>query len=192
MLLRTYLYNILRNRKRFYRILSLLLVASGLLWVNQIVTTKSPPGIYSHTTKVYSEWDVFEAPTLLKQIREHLTLPVDRSVPYNLTANGNGQIAPAGGQKFGFQSEGSVECYSLYSILKAAEAPNVVDLLVLDIEGGELEILRGYPFHLLPIKVIAVEYWITPGGSRALLKLLKENGYQLKYTGISDMIFVLE
>jgi len=56
-----------------------------------------------------------------------------------------------GWSKEDFTSEGVVECFSLYSVLKALNM-DTVDFFSLDVEGHELQILKAIPYNLLNIK----------------------------------------
>ncbi|CAL8139318.1 unnamed protein product [Orchesella dallaii] len=114
---------------------------------------------------------------------------------------GNGKIAlkhsfQKGENRSNYVVEEEVECYHLFSLLKAIAmdniGPKVVDLLVLDIEGGEYQILEGYPFHLLPIKVVAVEHWLTPEGPNKIIELMTRKGYVVEYQSVSDLVFILK
>ncbi|CAL8121117.1 unnamed protein product [Orchesella dallaii] len=107
---------------------------------------------------------------------------------------GSGKVVPhfdPSGTREEYKPEGKVDCFSLYSLLKAVNVTKIVDLLVLDIEGGEFKVIKSYPFHLLPIKIIAVEYWLLLESPDSLVKFLKGKGYRLEYRGESDMIFIL-
>jgi len=90
----------------------------------------------------------------------------------------------------GYVSEGDVECFSLFSLLTALDV-KMVDLLVLDIEGHEFEVLKGYPYKEIPIKVIAVEHWLLPIPSKELKRFMLGKGYKLIFESKSDYVFVL-
>lgn len=57
----------------------------------------------------------------------------------------------------GHSNTSSVQCFPLYSLLLALHVSHV-DYLSLDIEGPELEILELFPWNLVTIDVVSVEY----------------------------------
>jgi hypothetical protein len=63
---------------------------------------------------------------------------------------------------------------SLQEILSSMSAPPVIDYLSIDVEGAELRILSGFPFHRFRFEAITVE---RP--TRAVHRVLKEAGYVL-------------
>ena len=65
---------------------------------------------------------------------------------------------------------------TLDSILQEAEAPAPIDLLSIDVEGHEIEVLRGFDFRHWQPRLILVEDHV---GSLATHRVLKRNGYRL-------------
>lgn len=71
-----------------------------------------------------------------------------------------------------------VDCMPLNQALQLAGAPSAIGLLSLDVEGAELEVLRGIDFQMYRFDSILVE-------SREvgrIQKFLRERGYELKNT----------
>jgi len=81
----------------------------------------------------------------------------------------------------------TAQCFPLYSILLAIGNPTV-HYFSLDVEGVEVDVLKTIPWDKVDIKVLSIEY--THIDWRAVLTLMKENGYQYKYNVGEDMIFV--
>lgn len=46
---------------------------------------------------------------------------------------------------------------TLTSILEEARAPNIIDLFVLDVEGAEMEVLKGIDFHRYSFGLMVIE-----------------------------------
>lgn len=69
----------------------------------------------------------------------------------------------------------SVPARTLTSVLEEAHAPKAIDLLSLDVEGGELEVLLGIDFSKYNIDWILVESRKVT----VLTDLLEDNGYEL-------------
>ena len=53
-----------------------------------------------------------------------------------------------------------LQCFPLYSILQSIGNPRV-DIFSLDIEGGELDVLRTIPWKKVDISVLVIEVGIT-------------------------------
>lgn len=70
----------------------------------------------------------------------------------------------------------AVQARTLDSILKEAEAPIPIDLLSIDVEGHELEVLRGLDLHWWQPLLILIEDHV---GSLRTHRHLKRNGYRL-------------
>lgn len=73
-----------------------------------------------------------------------------------------------------------VKTQTLASIFSFFEAPPVIDYLSLDVEGHELEVLKGFPFDKYKFNCITVEHnepHTGPGMQRALRELLVAHGY---------------
>ncbi|OXA53684.1 Protein Star [Folsomia candida] len=111
---------------------------------------------------------------------------------------GNGKINPsgkydspldAGGFKRDYyNSDGIVNCFPLESLLRAVNVERV-DFFSLDVEGHEYKILKAFPFNKFDIKIILVEHFLAPEGSKAIKSLLEENGYILLHDSGTDYVF---
>jgi len=70
-----------------------------------------------------------------------------------------------------------MQCLPLYSLLLALDNPTV-DFLSLDIEGGELEVLRTVPWDQVDIKAMSIETQFLPEEKRAeMVEFLTSVGY---------------
>ena len=67
---------------------------------------------------------------------------------------------------------------TLGQILERASAPSFIHFLSLDIEGGELEALKGVPFDKYRFGAMAIEHNDEEPKRTNLLKFLEEKGYQ--------------
>ena len=70
----------------------------------------------------------------------------------------------------------TVPARTLTQVLDSAEAPHHIDLLSLDVEGGEVEVLKGVNFEDYSFSAMAIE----SRSIRRLQKLLPSRGYQLR------------
>jgi FkbM family methyltransferase len=70
----------------------------------------------------------------------------------------------------------SARAISLDSVLHLTEAPREIDLLSLDVEGGEYEVLHGIDFGYWRFRAILVENR-KPG---RLIDFMQQNGYRLQ------------
>jgi len=67
---------------------------------------------------------------------------------------------------------------TLGNILPRAKAPNFIDYISLDIEGGELDALRGFPFSKYKVGAFTIEHnWEEPKRSQ-IKALLQNEGYR--------------
>jgi len=77
-----------------------------------------------------------------------------------------------------------MQCLPLYSIIQAAGSPTV-NLLILDIEGAELAVLKTLPWHKVDIEVMTVETDLIgdtggfTGSQDEIRKFIKSKGYIL-------------
>ena len=78
-----------------------------------------------------------------------------------------------------------VQSISLNDVLKKYSAPQDIDYLSIDTEGSEYEILNAFDFNKYNIKIITVEHNYAPQ-RELIFNLLSSNGYERKYTNISD------
>ena len=67
---------------------------------------------------------------------------------------------------------------TLAEVLKGANAPPFIHFLSLDIEGAELEALRGVPFEKYRFGAMAIEHNDEEPKRTDLLKFLEERGYR--------------
>ncbi|MDE0723330.1 MAG: FkbM family methyltransferase [Alphaproteobacteria bacterium] len=78
------------------------------------------------------------------------------------------------------------KAYTLTSLLKEAKAPQSIDLLSLDVEGAELEVLKGIDFETYDFKYMLIECWDKDG----ITQFLKEKGYKVaKQLSRHDYLF---
>ena len=80
---------------------------------------------------------------------------------------------------------------TLEDILDRAKAPNFIHYISLDIEGGELEALRGFPFSKYKVGAFTIEHnWEEP--KRSKIKTLLENeGYRWIRSVAQDDYYIL-
>merc|ERR1712107_642817 len=74
-----------------------------------------------------------------------------------------------------------MQCIPLYSLIKAAGNP-IVNLLVLDVEGAELAVLKTLPWDKVDIEIMTVETDLVgrtlPGGSQKSIRdYIASKGY---------------
>jgi FkbM family methyltransferase len=79
---------------------------------------------------------------------------------------------------------------TLGEILDRAQAPQFIHFMSLDIEGAELDALRGLPLDRYKLGALAVEHnWEGP--KRSLIQeLLEQHGYKLVHTWQQDDFYV--
>jgi FkbM family methyltransferase len=83
-----------------------------------------------------------------------------------------------------------VPCFSLYTILKAINI-NKVDYFSLDVEGGELEVLKGINFNKIKINTFSVEHNNYQDPKIQIRQFLEANNYNLtKDVGDGDSYFI--
>ena len=79
-----------------------------------------------------------------------------------------------------------MQCFPLYSLLRAAAGNVTVNYLSLDIEGAELQVLRTLPWDKVDIEVMTVETAhageVFPGSTDEFRQFLEEKGYVHVYT----------
>ena len=77
-----------------------------------------------------------------------------------------------------------------YTILKAINI-NKVDYFSLDVEGGELEVLKGIDFKKINIDAFSVEHNNYQDPKIQIRQFLEANNYNLtKDVGVSDSYFI--
>jgi FkbM family methyltransferase len=90
------------------------------------------------------------------------------------------------------QTQESVELTTttLAEILNRARAPSFVNFISLDIEGAELEALRGFPFDRYQIGTMAVEHNFEQPKRRDIEALMKAKGYRWVHSWHHDDYYV--
>jgi FkbM family methyltransferase len=78
-----------------------------------------------------------------------------------------------------------VPARTLQSILDEASAPQVIDFLSIDVEGAELEVLRGVNFGSYRFRIICVESFHPD----LVTELLLNNGYQFIENIKDNLVF---
>jgi hypothetical protein len=75
-------------------------------------------------------------------------------------------------------------------ILDRAKAPSFIHFISLDIEGAELEALRGFPFDRYRIGALAVEHNSEQPKRSDIEALMNANGYRLVHSWREDDYYV--
>jgi len=78
---------------------------------------------------------------------------------------------------------------TLASILERAKAPTEIAFMSLDIEGAELEALRGLPFDKYRFGAMAIEHNDEEPKRSDIVKFLAERGYERVHTRLQDDYF---
>jgi FkbM family methyltransferase len=78
---------------------------------------------------------------------------------------------------------------TLAEVLAGANAPSFIHFLSLDIEGAELDALKGVPFDKYRFGAMAIEHNEEEPKRTELLKFLDERGYQRVHTFRQDDFF---
>ena len=79
---------------------------------------------------------------------------------------------------------------TLGDILERAKAPRFIHYLSLDIEGGELNALKGFPFDKYQIGALTVEHnYLEPKRSE-IKALMESHGYKRVHTSVRDDFYV--
>jgi FkbM family methyltransferase len=79
---------------------------------------------------------------------------------------------------------------TLGNILQHANAPSFIHFMSLDIEGAELEALRGFPFDRYTLGSIAVEHNNEEPKRSQIEALLKTKGYTKAHTWMQDDFYL--
>ena len=85
--------------------------------------------------------------------------------------------------------EFEIEAKTLNSILLESNAPKVIDFLSLDVEGGELEVLKGIDFGMYTISAICIE---SRDVKRISNFLFAKNYILQKKLSVHDYLFLLK
>ena len=72
-------------------------------------------------------------------------------------------------------------------LARSALRPAVIDLLSIDIEGGEMDALHSFPFESVRVKAVLVETW---RGKTAVFDFLEDRGFVHKAELGPDDLFV--
>jgi len=79
---------------------------------------------------------------------------------------------------------------TLGDILREARAPSVVDFMSLDIEGAELEALRGFPFDQHSLGALAVEHNFEEPKRTEIEQLMTSKGYVRARSWMQDDFYL--
>ena len=91
-----------------------------------------------------------------------------------------------GNRKFSYK----VDCYPIGTILNAVGIRRL-DLVVLDIQGAELGVLRTFPIHEIPVKIFMIEMEDEVDQPH-IMRLMRRMGYVDLGMAAKDKIFVRE
>lgn len=78
---------------------------------------------------------------------------------------------------------------TLADILERGRAPSFIQFMSLDIEGAELEALRGLPFDKYRFGAMAIEHNDEEPKRTEIIKFLAERGYQRVFSRLQDDFF---
>jgi FkbM family methyltransferase len=79
---------------------------------------------------------------------------------------------------------------TLGDILERAKAPRFIHFVVIDIEGGELNALKGFPFDKYKIGALAVEHFSEEPKRSEIKKLMESHGYKRLFTRYQNDYYV--
>ena len=79
---------------------------------------------------------------------------------------------------------------TLGDILRKAHAPSFIHFMSLDIEGAELEALRGFPFDQYKLGSLAIEHNYEEAKRSQIEQLLKSKGYAKVHTWMQDDFYL--
>jgi len=71
-------------------------------------------------------------------------------------------------------------------MLNKYNAPKIIDFLSIDTEGSEFKILKNFNFEAYKFRVICIEHNYISKIRKEISMLLKKNGYQQVFYGLSD------
>ena len=102
------------------------------------------------------------------------------------------QKNPSGWPETGEQKARMVEftTVTLGDILERAKAPRFIHYVSMDIEGGELHALKGFPFDKYQIGALNVEHNFLEPKRSEIKALLESHGYKYVYTVDRDDLYV--
>lgn len=79
---------------------------------------------------------------------------------------------------------------TLRDILQRAHAPSYIHFMSLDIEGAELEALKGFPFDSYKLGSLAIEHNFEEPKRTEIEQLLKSKGYRRARTWLQDDFYL--
>ena len=79
---------------------------------------------------------------------------------------------------------------TLRDVLQRAHAPSFIHFMSLDIEGAELEALRGFPFDQYKLGSIAIEHNDEEPKRTQIEVFLKSKGYTKSHTWLQDDFYL--
>lgn len=79
---------------------------------------------------------------------------------------------------------------TLRDILQRAHAPSYIHFMSLDIEGAELEALKGFPFDSYKLGSLAIEHNFEEPKRSEIEQLLKSKGYSKARTWLQDDFYL--
>jgi len=79
---------------------------------------------------------------------------------------------------------------TLAEILETAKAPRFIHFVSLDIEGAELEALRGFPFDRYQIGALTVEHNFEEPKRHDIEVLMKSHGYRRVHSWLQDDFYL--
>jgi FkbM family methyltransferase len=79
---------------------------------------------------------------------------------------------------------------TLGDILERAKAPRFIHYVSLDIEGGELDALKGFPFHKYKIGALSVEHNYKEPRRHEIRRLMESHGYKYVHTSVRDDFYL--
>jgi hypothetical protein len=79
---------------------------------------------------------------------------------------------------------------TLADILERAKAPRFIHYVSLDIEGGEINALKGFPFDKYQIGALTVEHNFAEPKRSEIKALMKSHGYKHVHTSVRDDFYV--
>jgi len=79
---------------------------------------------------------------------------------------------------------------TLGDILTRAKAPRRIDFMSLDIEGAELDALKGFPFDRYQLRTLAVEHNFEEPKRSQIEELMKSHGFVKAHTWYQDDFYL--
>jgi len=79
---------------------------------------------------------------------------------------------------------------TLGDILERAKAPQFINFVSLDIEGGEVNALKGFPFDHYQMGALAVEHNYQEPKRTEIKDLMESHGYKRVHTSVQDDFYV--